>query len=409
MLVPVADVLDRAVRVAGTAPWLAIGVLAGVTGGLAVFVGLVRRRHATVGEEFLDRLRDCDRVTVLTHPNPDPDALGAGLALVHLADAVGVESTLQYPGEIRHQENRAFRTVLSVDCERVEHVSDLAAEAVVLVDHNEPRGFAGAGSVLPYAVLDHHPGDGEGSAFTDVRTDYGATASLVAEYLEGLGAVPVPSDSHATEIDAELTVPSTVATALMYGILTDTDDLTSGATAADFAAAGYLRPGIDETQLERVANPQVSAGVLETRARAIVDREVRGSFAVSYVADAANSDAVPQAVDELIQLEGVTAAVVCGECDGTVYLSGRSRDQRVHMGRTLEAVTDCYHGASAGGHARMGGGQVDEREMDRWTLVERAFDALDGAATPTASAVTPPDSGTGPDSGRDSDTDTVGA
>jgi hypothetical protein len=216
MLVPVADVLDRAVRVAGTAPWLAIGALAGVTGGLAVFVGLVRRRHATVGEEFLDRLRDCDRVTVLTHPNPDPDALGAGLALAHLADAVGVESTLQYPGEIRHQENWAFRTVLSVDCERVDHVSDLAAEAVVLVDHNEPRGFAGAGSVLPSAVLDHHPGDGEGSAFTDVRTDYGATASPVAEYLDGLGAVPVPSDSHATEIDAELTMPSTVATALTY-------------------------------------------------------------------------------------------------------------------------------------------------------------------------------------------------
>jgi hypothetical protein len=57
----------------------------------------------------------------------------------------------------------------------------------------------------------------------------------------------------------------------------------------------------------------------------------------------------------------------------------------------------------------MGGGLVDEHEMDRWTLVERVFDALDGAATPTASAVTSPDSGTGPDSGRDSDTDTVGA
>jgi len=113
-----------------------------------------------------------------------------------LADQIGVDATVQYPGQIRHQENRAFQTVLNLELETIEHVSDLAAESVVLVDHNEPRGFAGADGVLPTAVIDHHPGDGSGEAFTDVRTDYGATASIIAEIF-AQRRDPVPPDKHA--------------------------------------------------------------------------------------------------------------------------------------------------------------------------------------------------------------------
>jgi nanoRNase/pAp phosphatase (c-di-AMP/oligoRNAs hydrolase) len=131
-----------------------------------------------------------------------------------------------------------------------------------------------------------------------------------------------------------------------------------------------------------VANAPVSAAVQETRAEAILGREVRGAFAVSYVADAAHPDAIPQAADELVRLEGVSAAVVCGECDGSVRLSGRARDERVHMGRAMEATLSAYGDGDGGGHARMGGGQIPRTETDRRTLVDRLFDALDGAAAP---------------------------
>jgi nanoRNase/pAp phosphatase (c-di-AMP/oligoRNAs hydrolase) len=277
-----------------------------------------------------------------------------------------------------------MRTVLDIDCESVGHVSDLASEAVVLVDHNEPRGFAGAGSVLPVAVVDHHPGGGEGEAFTDVRTDYGATATVLAEYYRDLDAEPVPPDLHETEVGADVVVPTTVATALLYGILTDTHDLTAGASAADFAAAGALYPGVDGSALDRIANPQVSAEVLEVKARAIAARRVEGPFAVSYIGDLSNPDAIPQAADELVQLEGVTAVVVCGACNGAVHLSGRSRDDRVHMGRVMEALAESYPQASGGGHARMGGGQIRGPEAPsegrrRDALVDRVFETLQGA------------------------------
>jgi len=181
-----------------------VAVLAAVAAGLVVL-----RVRRTPGVRFRRLLSEEDAIAVLMHPNPDPDAMSAAIGVASLADQIGVDATVQYPGQIRHQENRAFQTVLNLELETIEHVSDLAAESVVLVDHNEPRGFAGADGVLPTAVIDHHPGDGSGEAFTDVRTDYGATASIIAEYFRDNDATPVPPDKHASETGSDLTLRPT--------------------------------------------------------------------------------------------------------------------------------------------------------------------------------------------------------
>ncbi len=347
--------------------------------------------RTTRGEEFADLIGEWDEAVVLMHPNPDPDAMAAAMAISALGEQFDTEIAINYPGQIRHQENRAFRTVLELDIDPIDHVTELAAENVILVDHNTPRGFEGCDGILPAAVVDHHPGEGEGEAFTDVRTEYGACSSIVAEYYDEIGAEPVPADQHASEIGSDLALPSAVATGLLYGILADTKQLTVGAAAADFEAASYLQPGVDEDNLDRIANPEVDAEVLEVKARAIAGRQTEGSFAVSDVGTVDNADAIPQAADEIIRLEGITAAVVCGEREGTIHLSGRSRDDRVHMGRALEQVTDGISNASAGGHARMGGGQIapqpqlsdggepaSEPELPRDRLVDRLFASLSG-------------------------------
>lgn len=362
-----------------------------IVGGLLLVAALVfvYRWRKPAGKQFLDVLDDCEEITILTHPNPDPDAMASAMGVALLADQVGTDATIQYTGQIRHQENRAFQTVLDVSLDRVEHVTDLATEDVVLVDHNEPRGFQGADGVLPVAVVDHHPGDGVGSDFTDVRTDYGACASIVVEYFRDVDATPVPPDQHASEAGARRTVSTETSTGLLYGILADTSHLTVGASTADFEAAGYLRPGVDEDLLDRIANPAVDAEVLDVKARAIAGRQVNGSFAVADVGAITNADAIPQAADELILLEGITAVVVWGEREGTLHLSGRSRDDRVHMGKTLEMALEEIPNASGGGHARMGGGQIPPEPVAdgdadttsgqyRDGLVDRMFSAMAG-------------------------------
>jgi nanoRNase/pAp phosphatase (c-di-AMP/oligoRNAs hydrolase) len=364
---------------------------AAVLGTIALVASLwivVRWIRRPMGARLERALAKRDEVAILMHPNPDPDAMACAIGVAHLAGAVGTDATLQFPGQIRHQENRAFRAVLDLDLDKIEHVSELAADDVILVDHNTPRGFEGAERLEPYAVVDHHPGNGTGERFTDQRTEYGACATIIAEYLKDVGGTPVAPDDSKEETDG-LVVPAEIATGLLFGIQCDTKRLTSGCTGAEFQAAAYLYEGIDEDVLDRIANPQVSAEVLEIKSQAISGRDVRGSFAVSDVGRINNADTIPQAADELLQLEGVTAVVVFGRRDETVHLSGRSRDDRVHMGKALETVAEEIPGASAGGHARMGGGQVPVEgaayasgaETAMWSQAELAddiFAALNG-------------------------------
>ncbi|SER57169.1 DHH family phosphoesterase [Natrinema salaciae] len=357
---------------------LVLAIVGLVLGGWWVF----RWFRRPPGARLQRVLGNHDEVAVLMHPNPDPDAMSCAMGIAAIAESVGTDASLQFSGEIRHQENRAFRTVLDLDLESIDASSQLSEGPVVLVDHNTPRGFTGAQTVEPIAVVDHHPGNGAGTKFTDVRTDYGAASTIIVEYLKDIGATMADEDD-----SAGFQVSPELATGLLYGIQSDTNHLTNGCSRAEFDACAALFSGIDEDLLDRIANPQVSDDVLQVKATAITEKRVEGPFAVCDVGEVGNVDAIPQAADELMHLEGVTAVVVYGEHEGTLHLSGRSRDDRVHMGETLRHAISDIPMASAGGHARMGGGQLSVDHMkgigpsdgiSRAEFEERLFSAMSG-------------------------------
>ncbi|MFB6165475.1 MAG: bifunctional oligoribonuclease/PAP phosphatase NrnA [Haloarculaceae archaeon] len=375
--------VDAAAAYAIQHPLLAaVGVFGAILVVLAV-AAVVARVRRPMGERFRRALARRDEAVVLMHPNPDPDAMASAMAVRAIGESVDTDVAIRYAGQIRHQENRAFETVLELNAERIASADELPSDDVVLVDHNTPRGFSGVDRVAPFAVVDHHPGDGTGDDFTDVRTDNGACATILAEYCRDIGWEPVDADEEADAGE----LPPAVATGLLYGIQSDTKSLTKGCSPAEFRAAAYLFPGVDADLLDRIANPEVDAEVLEVKARAITEREVRNAFAFSNVGSVSNGDAIPQAADELLRLEGVTAVVVAGEKDGTIHLSGRSRDDRVHMGKTLRAAVEDIPMAEAGGHARMGGGQLSIDHMEGLgpsagismpELTDRLFAAMSG-------------------------------
>ena len=401
-------VVDELTAYATQNPTVVLGAVVAVI-ALLVGVGLYRYLTRSAVGQLMGILAAQDRVTVLMHPNPDPDAMSSALAVSQLAGEVGTATRLCYHGEIRRPENRAFETVLGVEFDAIESVADIDTDAVVLVDHNEARGFPGAGDVDPIAVVDHHPGDGTGRQFTDVRPDTGACASIFAEYFESLdwefyevdiddydddevwgtyeeATAETDGGVDTSDVPAD-SVPSHVATGLLYGIQSDTRSLTNGCSAADFEAAAYLYDGVDTDLLKRIANPQLDAEVLDVKARAITRREVNPPFAYSDVGEVSNTDAVPQAADELERLEGVSAVVVSGEKEGTIRLAGRSRDDRVHIGHAIESAIEDIPMAEGGGHARMGGGRIPMEYMDglgpsdgvdRDQLKERLFAAMAG-------------------------------
>jgi nanoRNase/pAp phosphatase (c-di-AMP/oligoRNAs hydrolase) len=379
-------VVDAAAAFALENPLLAVLGVVVLVAFLAGLGWLIARLRRTKGERFRRLLAERDEIVVLMHPNPDPDAMSCAVAVQTLANSVETDAVMQYAGQIRHQENRAFETVLDLDFERVADASDLKSDEVVLVDHNSARGFSGADGVDPFAVIDHHPieeANGPDATFVDIRTENGACATILAEYFQDLGWETTDPGESADPTQ----LSTTVATGLIHGIQSDTKSLTKGCTAAEFQAAAYLYEGIDEDLLDRIANPEVDAEVLDVKARAITNREVRNAFAFSNVGEVTNADAIPQAADELLRLEGVTAVVVAGEKDGTIRLSGRSRDDRVHMGKTLRSAVEDIPMSEAGGHARMGGGQISMEHMEGIgpsagltmpELTDRLFDAMSG-------------------------------
>jgi nanoRNase/pAp phosphatase (c-di-AMP/oligoRNAs hydrolase) len=289
-------------------------------------------------------LRSIDgRLAVIAHDNPDPDALASAVALVALAADAGVGADACYFGEISHQENRALVNLLDLDLRNLDPGdSPDEYDGIALVDHSRPGVNDGLPQDTPIdIVVDHHPPrDPVEARFVDLRTEAGATSTLLADYLERFG---VPPDR-------------TTATALLYGIRIDTKDFIREASRMDFEAAAYLLAEADESVLERVETPSMNAEVLETLARAIRNREVRNSALATGVGQIRDRDALAQAADRLLEMEGVSSTLVYGFKNGTVYVSGRARGTDLDLGETLRDAFDAI--GSAGGHADMAGAQI---------------------------------------------------
>ncbi|EMA61377.1 DHH family phosphoesterase [Halorubrum lipolyticum] len=279
---------------------------------------------------------------VVAHDNPDPDAIASALGLVRVAESIGVPADACYGGEIAHQENRAMVNLLDLSLRTFDETDLDDYGGVALVDHSR----AGINDSLPEGhpvdiVVDHHPPRGPvDGAFVDIRPDAGATSTLIEEYLSRLGIEP----------DRDL------ATALLYGIRIDTKDFTRSTSIPDFEAAASLSAFADESTLERVESPSVSPETLRVLARAIEGRDVRGSTVASCVGEIGDRDALAQAAERLLDLDGITVTFVFGYTDGVIYGSARSRGADLDVGELLRDALDPV--GSAGGHATMAGAQV---------------------------------------------------
>ncbi|MFW5911520.1 MAG: DHH family phosphoesterase [Halolamina sp.] len=316
-------------------------------------------------------------VAVVTHDNPDPDAIASAVALCRLAERLGVDAVPCYHGEISHQENRALVNLLELPLVQLTEGDIEAYGGVALVDHSR----AGVNDSLPAAtpidvVIDHHPPrgpvDGE---FVDLRSGVGATSTLLAEYLDRFD---VPADT-------------TTATALLYGIRIDTKLFTREVSEADFAAAASLVDDADAETLSRVESPSLSIETLSVLAAAIENRTVRDGALSTCVGEIRDRDALAQAAERLLTMEGVQITLVYGFLDDVIYVSGRARGSSVDLGETLRDAFGAI--GDAGGHADMAGAQIPlgilgsvgpERTGSVadvvWEVVdERFFDALSDA------------------------------
>ncbi|WP_254278964.1 DHH family phosphoesterase [Haloarcula marina] len=290
--------------------------------------------------------RDIDgHLAIVTHDNPDPDAIASAVALGTLAERAGCSVSLCYYGDISHQENRAFVNLLEYDLVNLDADDPDALDeydGFALVDHSRP----GVNDQLPEdlsvdIVVDHHPPRLPVEArYVDLRSAAGATSTLLVDYFRRLG----------------VELEESIATGLLFGIRVDTKNFRREVSAADFEAAAHLVPHADMSVLQRIEDPSISNETLRTLGRAIDNREQEGSVLLSCVGELSDRDALAQAADRLLDLEGVQATMVYGVLDGTIYASARARGADIDLGEVLRDAFGQI--GSAGGHADMAGAQI---------------------------------------------------
>ena len=330
-------------------------------------------------------LRSIDRLAVVTHDNPDPDAIASAVALSRLAERVGCDADVCYYGDISHQENRAFVNLLEFELRNLGPAADLSEyDGFALVDHSRP----GVNDQLPEdlsvdIVIDHHPPRAPVEArFIDLRSEVGATSTLLVDYLDHFGVA----------------ITESLGTGLLFGIRVDTKEFTRETSQADFEAAATLLPHADLGMLGRIESPSISPSTFGTIANAIRNRHREGQVVLSCVGHLSDRDALAQAADRLLELAGVTTTVVYGVREETIYVSARSRGTGIDLGETLR---DAFDGiGSAGGHADMAGAQItlgalgavddlDESLLDtvETVITDRFFEALAERASQATAGV----------------------
>jgi nanoRNase/pAp phosphatase (c-di-AMP/oligoRNAs hydrolase) len=297
------------------------------------------------------------KVLILPHNDPDPDAIASALALRYLlAERAGVEGHIAYRGIIGRAENRALVRYLGYPLERLSG-ADLREEwPIALVDTQPGTGNnALPAHVVPTLVFDHHPWREATAAapFADVRIEAGSTSTILVEYLQAAGIEPTPR----------------LATALFYGIQTDTMGLVRGAGPADLAAYSHLQPRIDVEALVEIERAQVPAEYYVSLDAALHAARVYDSLIISHVGSMDRPDMAAEMADLLLRLKGVRWSICTGGYKGELILAVRSRSRRVGAGQLVQAIV--AHEGAAGGHGTMAGGHVPLRGQSPERLADQ--------------------------------------
>ncbi|WNY28113.1 manganese-dependent inorganic pyrophosphatase [Methanimicrococcus stummii] len=306
------------------------------------YLDLIETKH--IGNRLAQWMEEHRGITlgIVLHDNPDPDAISSAYALTEITKKFDIKADILYDGKVGHHENKAFINLLAIPMIKISgpEVFD-QYDSLALVDNSIPSVNNSVPADQPIGIIiDHHSyADLEPSAdFMDIRTNVGASATILTKYLQQMD-IPVSKE---------------LATALLFGIRTDTNDFRRNTTSADFAAASFLHPLSDHDLLTQVETPSMSVETLDILSEAIRNREVYGTVLLSNVGTIRNRDTLPQAADYLLAMEGISTVVVFGIMDDSIYVSARNDDIRVHLGDVMREA----FGDNAGGHPTAAGAKI---------------------------------------------------
>lgn len=289
------------------------------------------------------------RWLVLTHDNPDPDALASAMILSHvLRSAFQQKVTIAYGGIVGRAENREMVRSLHLKLSHVRNLSWKKYQRFALVD-TQPRSGNNQlpARTVPDLVIDHHPvrSNTQSMPFIDIRPPYGATATILAEYLLASGV----RSTHA------------VATALIYAIRSETQDFAREYAGPDKAVYDHFFPKANHRILARIQNPRLPLTYYGNLHEALESLASVDSLILSHLGEVEQPDIVPEIADLLLRMEGKTWSLCTGFYGERLYLSIRTTNSRADAGTVMRRLIG--RRGKGGGHGMMAGGWVDASKV----------------------------------------------
>ena len=274
-------------------------------------------------------------VPILVQDDPDPDGMASALGLRALLHRSDDDSPIVSLGEVTRPENQRMAELLGLQVVRVTEAELHGFKRVIAVD-TQPSPVR---SETRFAVIDHHPvREGYTADFVDIRPDIGAAATMITEYLR---------------VSDERRITPRLATALIYGIRTDTEVLRRGTAAADIDAYAFLQDKADQELLRKIGRPAFSEQAVVSVGQALAGLRKNGDLAVAYVGrlNDRTSHVLPNLADFCLAIEGVSWSGAGGLVDDELVVNIRRVGSGSGAGDLAKALAE--EEGKGGGHQTM--------------------------------------------------------
>jgi nanoRNase/pAp phosphatase (c-di-AMP/oligoRNAs hydrolase) len=264
--------------------------------------------------------------------NADPDALSSALALQRLFWRHVKKSWIFRINVIKRADNLAMINLLKIKQQHIRKLNPTRISKWVIVD-SQPHHHEALSKLRFDVIIDHHtPAPGVAAPFLDIREDYGATATMMTEYLRAAKIIPSPS----------------LATALFYGIKTDTDNFVRPSIPNDIDAFRYLYPYANINIVKMIESSEMTRKSLNSFRTALENLVFFKDKAYIHMGKVNDPDILVILADFFLKLVESTWCIVSGVYGQKLILIFRHAGFRLDAGKVAQKLFAQW--GSAGGH-----------------------------------------------------------
>ena len=285
-------------------------------------------------QQYQRYFSDAERVLILLHNDPDPDAMASGLALRNVLRRTKTTAIIGAIQGVTRPENLRMVNLLDIHIEAITHESLKEYDRVAMVDV-QPHYFGGLIDRVDL-VIDHHPEQpGYTAVFKDIRADYGSTCTILTEHLRAV----------------DVNISERTATAMLYAIKSDTLFFNRSTSRVDLEAFSYLYPLADAALIRKMEGAEITSERLDYVSKAHEGGILSDQVFCAFLGAMPREDFIPYVADFFLQLEDVKWTVIAGIVNDSLVVSVRNLGYTKNAGEFVRRFFADI--GSAGGHRAM--------------------------------------------------------